>query len=271
MAKRRKKHRLRNFFLFIAALLLCWYWSTFTLTVNQVTVRNQKVKESIKIVQITDLHGSLFGKENGLLLQKIKAQEPDFIAVTGDMYTHGDDAALSRAVALLRALAVDFPVYYVNGEHDNSETFHNALENAGVRYLDYETENLEIRGTPVTLYGINNVYYSPTFNLKNAFTLDESRLNILLAHSENMEDFADFGLDLVLCGDTHGGQVRLPYAGALVNNGIWLPELKGKRYTKGLYEQDGTQLFISSGLGNYPVPLRFLNRPEIAVLTVVPE
>ena len=118
---------------------------------------------------------------------------------------------------------------------------------------------------------ISNVYYSPTFNLKNAFTLDESRLNILLAHSENMEDFADFGLDLVLCGDTHGGQVRLPYAGALVNNGIWLPELKGRIYTKGLYAKDDTQLFISSGLGNYPVPLRFLNRPEIAVLTIIPE
>ena len=70
------------------------------------------------------------------------------------------------------------------------------------------------------LYGITNVYYTDTFDLTNAFTLDQSVYNILLAHITNFEDFADFGMDLSICGDTHGGQVRLPYLGGLINQGL---------------------------------------------------
>ena len=79
-------------------------------------------------------------------------------------------------------------------------------------------------------------------------------------------------MDLSLCGDSHGGQVRLPYLGGLNNRGEWFPERSGTdaRYVKGLYEEGGKNLFVSGGLGNYPVPVRFLDRPEVAVIRLLP-
>lgn len=90
----------------------------------------------------------------------------------------------------------------------------------------------------------------------------------MLAHISNFEDFADFGMDLSLCGDSHGGQVRLPFIGGLNNRGQWFPELSDTdaKYVKGLYRDGDKSLFISGGLGSYPVPVRFLNRPEVAVI-----
>ena len=162
------------------------------------------------------------------------------------------------------------PVYYVNGEHDNSDSFNSELEQAGVIVLDYKDEVVTIGKTTLHLYGINNVYYTNSFDLANEFELDESAYNILLAHINNFEKFASFGVDLSICGDTHGGQVRLPYVGAVYMDGVWFPENEGK-FVDGLYEIDGKKLFISSGLGSNPIPVRLWNRPEISVIKLVPE
>lgn len=253
-------------------LVLFWWGSLSLLSVTRVELTSEKVAGPVTIVQITDLHGAAFGWDNAALLGRIAGEKPDLVAVTGDMYTFGDEGGRKQALALLTALAAEYPVYYVNGEHDNSASFRRELADAGVRVLDYEVENLTVNGTELTLYGINNVYYSPTFDLANAFTLDAGRYNILLAHSSNFSAFRAFGLDLALCGDTHGGQVRLPFVGALYNRGIWLPERSNgeARYTKGLYQEGEFNLFVSSGLGVYPIPVRLFDLPEVAVLKLLP-
>ena len=221
------------------------------------------------------MHGASFGQNNQHLLDKIAAAQPDLIAVTGDMYSAGDSSGQDTALALLSTLAQDYPVYFVNGEHDNDTDFMENLAANGVHVLNYQAEEMIINGTQLCLYGINNVYYSPTFDLANEFTLDPDKYNILLAHIANFSAFAGFGMDLSICGDTHGGQVRLPWIGAVNNRGIWFPEITANHYgevdyIKGLYSKEDKQLFISSGLGNYPLPFRLFNRPEIAVIHLVP-
>ena len=146
------------------------------------------------------------------------------------------------------------------------------LKEYNINVLDYKSEDITIGESDIRLYGITNVYYSPTFDLKNEFTIDESKYNILLAHICNKDAFASFGMDLCICGDTHGGQIRLPYIGGLYGTNGWLPEFRDENaLIKGLYKYENTDFFISSGLGNYPIPLRFMNRPEIAVIKLVPE
>lgn len=272
MKKQRKNPRRRRFFipLLLAVLLGLWVFSTFTLKVTRVTLEDAKIRDAVKIVLISDLHGARFGRNNRALIQKIQKENPDFIVAAGDMYSAYDEQGKARAVDLLGRLAEEFPVYYVNGEHDHQKSFWEELRKAGVHVLDYESEKIAVNNTKITLYGITNVYYSPTFDLTREFSLDEESYTILAAHAQNLEDFARFGVDLALCGDTHGGQVRLPFLGAAYGEGGWFPEWRGGM-TKGLYFEGDTTLFITSGLGNYPIPLRFLNRPEVAVLTLLPK
>lgn len=265
--------RLKKRWIFLAVLLLLvlfWLGNLRILVTTRVELTSDKIADPVTIVHLTDLHGAVFGRDNARLIDRVAGEEPDLIAVTGDMYTYGDAEGQARALALLAALTEVAPVYYVNGEHDNSAAFRADLTAAGVHVLDYETADVTIGETRLTLYGINNVYYSPTFDLSNAFTLDESRYNILLAHSANVPAFRRFGLDLALCGDTHGGQVRLPFVGAVYNSGVWFPERSGSgaQYTKGLYPFGSFSLFLSSGLGTYPVPVRLFDLPEIAVITL---
>ncbi len=243
-----------------------WYFGTYTLKTTEVDIESDQIDTPVTIVQLTDLHGSSFGENNRYLIEAVKKAEPDFIVATGDMYTAGDEQGQDTAVQLLGDLTEICPVYSVHGEHDNNEEYEQRLTEVGVDVLDYEYRDISVGNTTVRLYGITNVYYTDTFDLTNEFQLDQSCYNILAAHISNFDDFADFGMDLSLCGDSHGGQVRLPWIGGLINQGI--PERKGgdAAYVKGLYSRGDKKLFVSSGLGNYPVPVRFLNRPEIAVI-----
>lgn len=251
-------------------LMIIWWYNTFTIKITSETICNEKINGEVTIVHISDLHGSTFGKDNQNLIDKIKDQNPDLIAVTGDMYSHGDNEGKEIALSFMEAITEIAPVYYVNGEHDHGESFAAQLEERGVNVLRYKDTALMINNTSIHLYGITNVYYTPTFDLSNEFELDGDAYNILLAHVENFDKFVTFGIDLSLCGDTHGGQVRLPLVGAIYTpDGGIFPDLSGK-YTKGLYKKNSSLLYISSGLGNYPVPIRFCNRPEISVIKLEP-
>ncbi len=270
--KRRKKNGSFRMLVLTFVIFCVWLFSTFTLATIEVEIQNNKIKNEITIVQISDLHGSDFGMNNSAIVKKIEKAEPDIVVVTGDMYTRGSEEGKKIALKLMKKISEDYATYYVNGEHDNEESFFDELRKNNVNVLDYKSEDINIKETPIRLYGITNVYYSPTFDLNNEFTLDESRYNILIAHICNKEDFTSFGMDLCLCGDTHGGQVRLPFIGGLYGTNGWLPEMVDKdAFVKGLYKYENTDFFISSGLGNYPIPLRLLNRPEIAVIKLVPE
>ncbi|MBR3588176.1 MAG: metallophosphoesterase [Clostridia bacterium] len=270
--RKRKKNGGFRWLVFSFAIFCLWLFSTFTLKTTEVEIKSEKIKDEITVVQITDLHGSDFGMNNSFILNKIVKAEPDFVVITGDMYTRGSEEGKNTALKLMSKIGENYNTYFVNGEHDNEEDFIAELKKNNINVLDYKSEDITIGETDIRLYGITNVYYSPTFDLKNEFILDDSRYNILLAHISNKEAFASFGMDLCICGDTHGGQVRLPFIGGLYGTNGWLPEVIEKDvFIKGSYKYENTDFFISSGLGNYPIPLRFMNRPEIAVIKLVPE
>ena len=223
-------------------------------------------------MQISDLHGAVFGKDNRRLIDKIEAQNPDLIFVTGDMYTNlSGNNGQETALKLLQYLGEHYEVYYINGEHDNdNHEFFSALESSGVHVFNYKDEIITVKNTKLHLYGINNVYYTDTFDLHNAFESDNENYSILLAHSSNFAKFREFGADLSICGDTHGGMFRLPVIGAVYDGSTLLPEQQGI-YMKGEYTVDGSTLFISSGLGSYPAPVRFFNRPEVVSIKLAPQ
>ena len=98
-----------------------------------------------------------------------------------------------------------------------------------------------------------------------------------MAHIPNYDSYAAFGADLTICGDTHGGIIQLPFGRGPAyysETGEWFPEIFGSRsdiYDKGMFDYDGGTMFITSGLGAYPLAARFNNRPEIAFIDIVPQ
>lgn len=262
--------------IFAAVLLLIafflWY-GCHGLHVSKKMVSSGKISSPVKILQLSDLHGASFGKDNRLLISLVKKQNPDLIFVTGDMYTWSRDEEMERqresALSLLSELASSYEVYYINGEHDNSEKFFADLEAAGVKLTRDRRTDITVNGNEISLFGIGDVYFSPTYTMEGRYTLDESRYNILLAHIDESEIYTELPFDIIFCGDNHGGIVRIPGLGPAYCSGTFFPKLKGVPYRdRGLFEVGGSLLYISGGLGNYPVDFRLFNVPDVPVITL---
>ena len=222
------------------------------------------------------MHASDFGISVDRIVSRMKKASPDIIIELGDMYTTGSSQKLmDMPVELTEKLTGEgFPVYFVSGEHDTDRKFIKNMTDAGAHVMNYESEIITVKGNRLRILGIDNVYYSDTFDLTNEFTLDDSCYNILLAHIPNYTKFARFGADLTLCADTHGGMIQLPFdMGPVYHEGSWLPQLKSGEtvYDKGCFDYKNGTMFITSGIGNSPFPARLNNRPEIAVIELIPE
>lgn len=262
--------------LLVASLLVpTWYFNNFSIKLTEQTVFSDKVQNDIKIAVISDLHGEKLGKGNSRIIDKIAEQKPDLIFVLGDMYTKNHYDQIDTAVEITDKLSKLADVYVVTGDHDTDVEYSEKLVNIkNVHLMNYEKTDLNINDTDMTIYGIDNVYFSPSFDLHNEFDEpNHQRFNILLAHIPETEHFENFGVDLIFSGDTHGGMIRLPLIGPLYYNGYVLPRLTyPDRITdKGLFSFEDKQIFVTSGIGNYPIALRFLNRPEVCIITLKKE
>ncbi|MBR2152724.1 MAG: metallophosphoesterase [Clostridia bacterium] len=249
-----------------------WGYENFTFKVDTVEIQSSKIQNEVKIVHLSDLHGAKYGKDNSILVKSIEKQSPDFIVATGDMFSSTKkEEQMSTAVNLLSTLATKYPVYFVAGEHDRDDEYITQLKNAKVKVI--ENERIDIGN--ITLYGTNRVYFPEGYDVSEDFeSLNKEKFNLLLAHVPQFEYYTNFGFDLVLSGDTHGGIADIPFVGIANYDGEWFPERnqsfdENDTPIKGLYKgNDISYTYVSGGLGNYPAPVRFMNRPEYGVITL---
>ncbi|WP_297959601.1 metallophosphoesterase [uncultured Ruminococcus sp.] len=274
-AKKKKSH----FWLWVLLIGVIWWFSNFTLKTADHAITSSKVSSDIKLAVISDLHATKHGISNKTIFEAVDREHPDVVFFLGDMYTRKSGWELIQKPIDLADMIVSagYPLYCVTGEHDYDDRYVSELEKKGAKVLSYEEDTIEIKGSSLHIMGIDNVYYSDTFDLNNAFSLREDSYNILLAHIPNYEKFAAFGADLTLCGDTHGEMARLPFGLGPVycsEQKVWLPKFLHKEldiYDKGFFYYDGGRMFITSGIGVYPAPVRLNNRPEVAVIEVKPK
>jgi uncharacterized protein len=230
--------------------------------------------EGLTIALITDLHGNRF-TPRGLVrrvVERTNAERPDLIAITGDIAEN--EAALETTLDELSALRAPLGVYIVPGNHDyrdvGIERWHDAvgrrhaLENltnvarlirvSGAR--DEEQACLCVVGVDDLACGRPRIDVLPPPHHRD-FT-------ILLAHqpdqAENVRR-ADDDVDLVLSGHTHGGQVRIPGFGAVVNSAN-----RTDLYEAGVRRRPWTQVYTSRGIGTTHLPVRFMAPPEVSLL-----
>ncbi len=269
----KKKKRLIKFFCLILAVvvLAVWSYNNLTLKTVETTLTTEKTEDEIRIALVSDLHYSYF-YDNDKVIRSIKKTSPDIIFVLGDMYSRGMTGRIDKVIGFLEELSEIADVYAVTGDHDYDDEYKQKVtELKNVYLLDYIYRDVVIKDNKLRIYGINNVYFTDTFDLHNEFeTPPEDRINILLSHIPSMPHYGDFGFDYIFSGDTHGGMIRLPWFGGLYYNGHILPKItyNGTITDKGLYEFENTSLYVTSGIGNYPIPLRFNNRPEICLIKI---
>lgn len=236
------------------------------------TKKSSKIDENMRIVLISDLHLREFGRDNQKLLDKIKALEPDMIAVAGDLTISGNPN-YEPALALLRNLKPIAPVYYSFGNHEYADilfekgnTLRKDLKNTGVHVVNSSYEIAEIKGNRLAIGGFcsgaDHMVESVKKFLKEYSEVSEFKL--LLCHRVEVfkKAMEPYPVDLALTGHAHGGQIRLPIIGGLFSpdQGLF-PTL-----TEGKHQLCGSTVVISRGLGNSkPIP-RFNNNPEIVVI-----
>jgi predicted MPP superfamily phosphohydrolase len=220
----------------------------------------------LRIVHLSDLHTSGRGGREARVLSLTRQLHPDVIVLTGDTVANGPShlpvAEAANVRAVLSELSAPLGVFAVPGNWEYARGLgdpHRLFEGTRVRLL--QNEAVELRAD-LWLAGLDDAWASDP---KLAFrAVPTGVAAIALVHSpSSFPDIAP-GAALVLAGHSHGGQVRLPFLPPL-----WTPP-GTNGYVAGWYEQGTSRMYVSRGIGTSLLPLRFLCRPEIAVIDLSP-
>ncbi len=231
--------------------------------------------DGCRLVVLSDLHTVSFGPENRELIRAVEAAEPDFILLAGDLLDQYRPIPDGYVSSLAQALSAAAPTYYVTGNHEwaigGVPALKRELAASGITVLSNQFLPLERNGDTIVLAGIDdpNGYADQKTPEQLAEELRAAWGDpfwLLLAHRNNrfVRQYSRLGADLVISGHAHGGIIRLPFTDGLISHDLEL----FPSYTAGLYEANGSALFVSRGLGNSGPSFRLFNRPEVAVVTL---
>ena len=231
--------------------------------------------DGCRIVVLGDLHSADFGGENKDLLEAVERAGPEYIFLVGDLLDPFHEIPESYAERTARDLAAIAPTCYVTGNHEwaigGVPELKETLAEQGVTVLSNTFTILQRGGDSILLAGIDdpNGYADqkpPETVAAEVYAAYGDPFWILLAHRNDHfpTQYCKLGADLVVSGHGHGGLVRLPFTDGLVSTDrSFFPS-----YTAGLYQKNGSTLFVTRGLGNSGRTFRLFNRPQIAVLTL---
>lgn len=221
--------------------------------------------DGMTVVQLSDIHvGPTIGKTfiEGLVA-KCNALDPDVVVITGDL-VDGSVAALGELVSPLRNLRAREGVYFVTGNHEyysGADEWLEFLTTLGVRPLRNERVSITREGSAIDLAGVDDWSTRRLQILGHGTDLgaalrdrELSRVVVLLAHQPKaVAEAAQKGVDLVLSGHTHGGQIW-PWN--------YLVKLD-QPYLSGLHREGPTQVYVSEGTGYWGPPMRLGTHGEI--------
>lgn len=286
------KNKLKKITILILAFvvvitIITTIFSNVCIKISEYTINLSKLSGSAKVVVISDLHGKEYGKDNKRLLAKISEQKPDTIFVVGDMLDDDDaENGFSKTAKLLTELSDIAPVYlsYGNQEKEYSgnilDKYAETITENGIIVLDDSFIDCEINGQNIRIGGTMGHAF-PFGRTKEEFENSDEYIflkemektdspTIILAHRPDTFIFNGAhnywsNIDLVVSGHTHGGVIRLPFAG-----GLYAP-MQGlfPEYDSGFYMLgEKMKMVITSGLSGYKFIPRVLNSPEICVLNL---
>ena len=269
MEKKKKKHTFRKifyFFLIILITLILCSTSTKTLKVKEYKIINSKINENhngLKIIHFSDLHYGDTIKLNDLktIVKEINLFNPDIIIFTGDLINSAkeySDEEIKNIINELNKLKPNIESYLIKGNHDYNELFEKIINKTNFTVLKNEQTLFYYKDSiPIQIIGLESSL-SNKLNIDKAFeNYNEELYTILLLHEPDIMLDMKYNVDLILAGHSHGGQLRIPFIGA-----IYTPE-GAKVYYDEKYIINNAEMYISSGLGTSIIPIRFFNPPTI--------
>lgn len=240
--------------------------------------RLPKAFEGFHIAQLSDIHISPFTTADYIHRCVVITNDlkPDLIALTGD-YIAWDTEQQGEVVRTLAGLRAPFGVFGCLGNHEEESGTEDSITRLftaqGIQILRGARAPIVLGGETLNLIGTDDpngqtseTDYQGDLHRKlrqiKELMMPET-VNILLSHGDFPDMFdrvAELGIDLMLAGHTHGGQLSLDF----VHRGLNLSHLIYD-YTSGWYEKNGTQLYVNRGIGTTGFPIRLGARPEITV------
>jgi uncharacterized protein len=231
-----------------------------------------KLESPLRIAHLSDLHYNIVTGERNLKawVDATVAASPDVVFITGDFIDRGTSGSLEPLVRQLGRLQPPLGVYGVWGNHDydqgiaRRDELNNAFRNIGVRIL--ENERLHLRDD-VEIAGIDDLWKGQHKLWAALEGRDLDKTCIFMCHIPDiLPGIPEYGYsaDLTLCGHNHGGQVKLPFVGA-----VYVPSKYGTRFLEGWFTEP-TLAFVSRGLG-FGVPLRVGSTSEVVIINLLPE
>lgn len=229
-----------------------------------------------RIAHISDLHHSRTVTTDYLrrCIERLNQLEVDIVLLTGDYITYDIRGKYRKeVVALLGRIQTRFGAYACLGNHDYGFNAMPArrrdyllihlirgMRANGITLLRNESKLLNINGHPLRLVGLGDLSVGD-FHPQKAFDdTNAEHPTIALVHNPRCVEYLDaFGVDIVVSGHTHGRQSRFPPDHIL--------NTKSRRFHAGMYDVDGTSLYVNRGLGRIG-RMRFYSRPEITILTL---
>lgn len=223
-----------------------------------------------KIIQISDTQlGDFYTLDDfEKVVNRCNRLKPDIVVFTGDLIDnikyYKED--LKDVVILLDSMQSRYGKYSIYGNHDQGGGAHVAyaqiMKQSDFNLLVNETVQIDVGNTPIGITGLDDWLLGYPELDETLSQLNSELFNVLLVHEPDVADLAcHYPVNLQLSGHSHGGQVRLPFWGAL-----FTPE-GAKKYTHGSYLlNDWFQVYVNTGLGNTMLPFRFFNVPEITLI-----
>ncbi|KMY53464.1 metallophosphoesterase [Bacillus sp. FJAT-27231] len=248
------------------------------LQINEVAVTHELIPRAFhnkRIVQFSDTHlGFQYTvKQLNEHVEKIHSLRPDFIFFTGDLLDRPDTyspAETKTVTSILQKLQAPLGKFAVYGNHDHggygTDLYKFIMQESGFQLLKNKSVELSHLNESIYLLGIDDASLGqPSFSQAKK-KVKEGRYLILLSHAPDLaKEAANAGIHLQLSGHSHGGQIQLPWYGAL-----YTPPY-AEIYKEGQYIVDGETrltLYVNRGLGTTRMPFRFLSIPEITVFTL---
>ena len=276
-AKWRKRLRIvfAAIVLFIAGAV---FWG-FLIEPGRLVIREQTIQienwpqalDGLRIAVLSDIHvDNWFITEKKLrtIVERTNQRQPELIVILGD-YIAGDGRTKARVepevfAPVLKDLRAPLGVYSVLGNHDwwySGAKVRKALEQNGIKVLEDQSAKVDARGTSFWLVGLADLWTRPQRIADTVATVPEGQPLIALTHNPDIFPNLPQRVPLLLAGHTHGGQVRFPIIGPVVESSKY-------GWVHGHLFANNHHLFITTGIGTSIIPVRFGLPPEIVILTL---
>ncbi|QSZ40680.1 metallophosphoesterase [Sulfurimonas aquatica] len=240
-----------------------------TIELEKVEIKIKKLNKEYKIIQLSDIHiGGLIDKNFiNILVKRVNATNPDLVVITGDLV----DIEISKAQAAmdeLKKLDSKYGTFFIVGNHEyfhNIEKIIQSVKSIGIRVLENENVYIGKENEGFNLAGVYDVfgYRSLTFipDLESALKGKKDAPTVLLAHQPKYIDEVQEGVDLMLSGHTHGGQLY-PFR--------FLVKVV-QPYISGLHQHnENLQIYVNKGTGFWGPPMRLGASAEISEIRLLP-